>query len=168
MIKAATTLLIGIPSESNQTGERQRAAGYYGTSINGGWHTISASLLNFTGRIIIEATLEASPAAGDWFKVQLGLPVTGFDGGSSNTMYNASGQHLDGGSAVELLNDLSENLHLQFPVDPANPTGVLGDTGTVGWVVRGNFVWIRARIDRAHVPTTVTDVGNVYNILMVI
>ena len=118
MPKSATTLLVGDGTLLNQTGEPQRAAGYYTTAINGGWHTVSADLVNFTGRVYIEATLSATPTESDWFPIQL----------HSNTAY------------------------AQFPVMPLQPTGVNGDTVTVGWTFRGNFVFVRARIDRSYIP----------------
>ncbi len=37
---------------------------------------------------------------------------------------------------------------LNFPKDPLKPTGVTGDTGTVGMNIIGNFTWIRVRVDR--------------------
>lgn len=147
MPKPATTLLNGDAAQLNQTGSAQRAAGYYSTAVNGGWHTISADLVDFTGRIIIEATLVADPAEADWFEVQL-------------TSANAGGD-IDGGTA-----DTASN-YAQYPQDPNNPTGAHGDTGTVGWTLRGNFVWIRARVDRSYLVDT-SNVGNARKILMVV
>jgi len=120
MPKPATTLLNGDAAQLNQTGSAQRAAGYYSTAVNGGWHTISADLVDFTGRIIIEATLVADPAETDWFPVQL-------------TSANA-GSDIDGGTADSVSN------YAQYPLDPSNPTDAHGDTGTFGWTLRGNFV----------------------------
>ncbi len=147
MPKPATTLLIGNVAQLNQTGTAQRAAGYYSTAVNGGWHTISADLVDFTGRIIIEATLVADPAESDWFAVQL-------------TSANAVGD-IDGGTADNASN------YAQYPQDPDAPTDAHGDTGTFGWTLRGNFVWIRARIDRSYLVDT-SNVGNARKILMVV
>ena len=134
MPKSATTLLVGDGTLLNQTGEPQRAAGYYTTAINGGWHTVSADLVNFTGRVYIEATLSATPTESDWFPIQL----------HSNTAY------------------------AQFPVMPLQPTGVNGDTVTVGWTFRGNFVFVRARIDRSYItpPNDLSTVGVARKIMM--
>ena len=135
MPKSATTLLVGDGTLLNQTGEPQRAAGYYTTAINGGWHTVSADLVNFTGRVYIEATLSATPTESDWFPIQL----------HSNTAY------------------------AQFPVMPLQPTGVNGDTVTVGWTFRGNFVFVRARIDSSYIaqpPNDLSTVGVARKIMM--
>jgi hypothetical protein len=147
MPKPATTLLNGDASQLNQTGTAQRAAGYYSTAVNGGWHTISADLVDFTGRIVIEATLVTEPVEADWFPVQL-------------TSANA-GADIDGGTAD------NASSYAQYPQDPANPTGAHGDTGTFGWTLRGNFVWIRARTDRSYLADT-SNVGNARKILMVV
>jgi len=147
MPKPATTLLNGDAGQLNQTGTAQRAAGYYSTAVNGGWHTISADLVDFTGRIVIEATLVTEPVEADWFPVQL-------------TSANA-GSDIDGGFAD------STSSYAQYPLDPARPTGAHGDTGTFGWTLRGNFVWIRARTDRSYLADT-SNVGNARKILMVV
>lgn len=147
MPRPATTLLNGDPAQLNQIGIAHRAAGYYSTAVNGGWHTISADLVDFTGRIIVEATLVTDPAETDWFPVQL-------------TSANA-GADIDGGTAD------NASSYAQYPLDPTAPTGTHGDTGTFGWTLRGNFVWIRARVDRSYLVDT-TNVGNARKILMVI
>ena len=135
MPRPATLLLAGDTTLLNQTGEAQRAAGYYSTAINGGWHTVSADLVNFTGRVYIEATLSANPTDSDWFPIQL----------TSTTAY------------------------AQFPVMPLQPTDVNGDTVTVGWTFRGNFVFARARIDRSYIappPNDLSTVGVARKIMM--
>lgn len=149
MTVPSTVLLQGDPAQINQTGAAKRAAGYYSTAINGGWHTVTADILDFTGRIYIEASLVANPTANDWFAVKLAdMSVADAD--------------VDGGNAQgNILN------YAQYPVDPDNPTDVHGDTGTFGWTFRGNYVWIRARIDRSYLPST-TDVGVARKILMVV
>lgn len=55
-------------SSQDWAGEQQQAANYYGGF--GGLQTLAFFLLNFRGRIRIEATLESSPASDDdWFTV---------------------------------------------------------------------------------------------------
>ena len=139
MPKPAIPLLVGNNTLLNQTGAAQRGAGYYTTSVNGGWHTVSADLTDFVGRIYIEATLSAQPTENDWFPVQL----------SGTQAYQ------------------------QFPVDPAHLQGdgsnTHGDTVTVGWTFRGNFTFVRARVDRSYlfpVPNDLTTVGLARQILM--
>ena len=135
-MKPAAQLLVGTAQQLNQTGDALRAAGYYTTSINGGWHTVSADLVNFVGRIYIEATLVSSPTETDWFPVQL-----------------------NGIQAYQ-----------QFPGNTARHLGegVNGDTTTVGWTFRGNFTFVRARIDRSYLPpiTDPATVGLARQILM--
>lgn len=55
-------------SSLDWAGDEQKAADYYGGF--GTLQTIAFYLLNFSGRIIIEATLDSTPATdADWFKV---------------------------------------------------------------------------------------------------
>ena len=108
------------------------------TNFLGGSHTVSISTSNFVGRVGIEATLATDPLEEDWF-------------------------------GVPLQNNLS---YIQFPRDPAHPTGQpgglsQGDTGTLAFSFSGNYVWVRARVDRDYLhpgtidPTVVGSVGEV-------
>jgi len=55
-------------SSLDWAGVEQKAANYYGGY--GTLQTIAFYLLNFSGRIIIEATLDSTPAVdGDWFEI---------------------------------------------------------------------------------------------------
>jgi hypothetical protein len=128
-------VLLGTTSgKVNVTGLKQKGAGY--TNFLGGSHTVAVTLNNFTGRILIEATLAADPAEEDWFPVYLqnGLP------------------------------------YVQFPQILFAPTGLLGgDTGTQAYTFVGNYVWVRARVDRDYltpVPIDDTTVGSVAEILL--
>lgn len=60
--------------------------------------------------------------------------------------------------------------YLQFPMDPAAPTsGVQGDTGVLGYSFTGNYIWIRARVDRSYLqplPQNTDSVGSVIRILL--
>jgi hypothetical protein len=70
-------------SSQDWAGEDQQAANYYGGF--GTLQTVAFFLLNFQGRIKIEATLDAVPATdSDWFK------VSEFDSTSSATTENFS------------------------------------------------------------------------------
>lgn len=41
--------------------------------------------------------------------------------------------------------------YLQYPMDPNKPTsGLLGDSGTFPYSFSGNFIWLRARVDRTY------------------
>lgn len=55
--------------QANLTGDPVKADGWYGHVD--GLHTIVISVVNFTGRIYIEASLSISPRDEDWFPVIL-------------------------------------------------------------------------------------------------
>ncbi len=70
-------------SSQDWAGQQQQAANYYGGY--GGLQTLAFFLLNFQGRIRIEATLETNPASDDdWF------PVDDFDSTESTITDNFS------------------------------------------------------------------------------
>lgn len=59
--------------------------------------------------------------------------------------------------------------YLQYPMDPARPTGQTGDSGTYPYSFTGNYIWVRARVDRTYLnpPPVVPDyVGAVMRIWM--
>jgi hypothetical protein len=61
----------------NLTGRAIQADGWHG-HVNG-LHTVVVQVVNFTGRISIEASLELSPSEADWFTVDLdGRPYLEF------------------------------------------------------------------------------------------
>lgn len=41
--------------------------------------------------------------------------------------------------------------YLSFPQNPLAPTGNLGDSGTLGFNLIGNFTWLRVRVDRSYI-----------------
>jgi hypothetical protein len=69
--------------------------------------------------------------------------------------------------SVAVVNDLP---YVQFPRDPLNPTGnPQGDTGTVSVTFVGNYVWVRARLNRDYlnpVPSDPTLLGSVQEVLL--
>ena len=71
--------------------------------------------------------------------------------------------------AVPLRDNLS---YVQFPLNPNKPTGdgyYNGDTGTVAFTFIGNYVWVRARIDREYLNPAPVDpwiFGSVDQILL--
>jgi hypothetical protein len=69
--------------------------------------------------------------------------------------------------AVSLESDLP---FIQYPRDPARPSGLSqGDTSTLAWDFVGNYVWVRARLDRTYLtpqPQDVNLVGSVSHILL--
>ena len=59
--------------------------------------------------------------------------------------------------------------YIQFPLNPAAPTGLNGgDTGTWSWSFSGNYIWVRARMDRTYLGLTppVIGYGSVVQVLM--
>jgi hypothetical protein len=59
--------------------------------------------------------------------------------------------------------------YLQYPMDPAKPTGYTGDSGSYPYSFAGNYIWVRARVDRTYLnpPPVVPDyVGAVMRIWM--
>lgn len=49
------------------------------------------------------------------------------------------------------------NPYVEYPINPHMPTGSHGDTGMDSFVIEGNFVFIRAKINRDYVvPTPIT------------
>lgn len=65
-----TVVMMGNTQEiANLTGEVVKADGWYGHVT--GLHTIVVQVVNFTGRIHIEASLELNPTEADWFPVKL-------------------------------------------------------------------------------------------------
>ena len=60
----------------------------------------------------------------------------------------------------------------QYPLKPLEPTGITGDTFVDAYTFQGNFLWLRARLDRSYVipvPTTDTEkslLGSIRKILL--
>ena len=124
----SVTLLTNTRDQLNVIGIKQPGAGYNNTVGNN--HTVSINLDNFTGRIYIQGSLASDPKETDWFNIPIG----------NGTPY------------------------VQFPLDPALPTGYNpelnqwplngspnssnGDTGIYAYNFSGNYVWVRAVVDR--------------------
>jgi len=65
-----TVLMMGNSQEhANLAGDPVKADGWYGHTD--GLHTVVVQVVNFTGRIYIEASLELDPGATDWFPIEL-------------------------------------------------------------------------------------------------
>jgi hypothetical protein len=65
-----TVLMMGNSQrEANLIGEPCKADGWY--NHVGGLHTVVMQVINFTGRLSIEASLELNPTENDWFIVKL-------------------------------------------------------------------------------------------------
>lgn len=136
----SVTLLDTTSGRINVTGTPQRGAGYANTVGNN--HTVSIGLSNFVGRIYIEGSIASTPTDNDWVPIPLKDQLP----------------------------------YLQFPTNPFKPIGDLsaygqavGDTGNFAYSFTGNWIWIRARVDRTYIsPPPVSDslVGSVMKILL--
>lgn len=130
----SVTLLDSTTTEINAVGQPQRGAGYSNTI--GCNHTVSMSVMNFTGRIYIEGSLATDPTEEDWFP-------------------------------IKLIGDLD---YVQFPRNPQRPTGASnGDTSVLAFSFSGNYIWIRARLNRDYMipfPQDTQYVGAVRYVLL--
>ena len=63
------TMMGSSQEHANLTGEACRADGWYGHVD--GLHTIVFQVVNFTGRIHVEASLSTDPTEDDWFPITL-------------------------------------------------------------------------------------------------
>jgi len=64
-----TTMMDNTQELVNLTGAACKADGWYG--IDDGLHTVAIQVVNFTGRIYVEASLALYPSEDDWFAVPL-------------------------------------------------------------------------------------------------
>lgn len=102
-----------------------------------GLHTIAIYVTNFTGRVFLQGTLATDPQEDDWFDISL------------------------------VTNQFSNEQFVQFPLDPLNPTGTNGDTGVEAFTFIGNFVFLRAGINRDYLGVPNADgLGFVRKILL--
>ena len=105
----------------NVTGDKIRGDGYYGRTD--GIHTVQVVVNNFTGSFGIQGTLATEPVEADWFDINL------------NTNQNVA----------------SASPYVAFPANPAAPTGLDGDNGTMAFTFVGNYVYLRAILDRSNI-----------------
>lgn len=125
----------------NVTGDAIRADGYFGHTD--GIHTVQVVVNNFTGSFGIQGTLATEPTESDWFDINL------------NANWNVN----------------SSDPKVSYPVNPAAPTGQDGDDGTQAFTFVGNFVYLRAILDRTNIvegsdlsPTT--ELGQIDRVLL--
>ena len=135
------TILTSTGNEMNATGLSVKADSYYG--YTDGFHTIQAVYDNFVGRFRIQATLSLDPTEADWFDINL------------NANRNVS----------------SSSPYVQFPLNPADPSGQIGDDTTMAFTFVGNFVYLRVVLDRSYIIepgelAAVTNLGNIDRVLL--
>ena len=90
----------------------------------GGIHTISIHMMNFTGRVYIQATLADQPTDTDWFDIWLS-------------------------QATPFL-EYPMNKPLDTTYVPNNFSILPGFSGADACTIRGNFTFMRAKIDRTY------------------
>ena len=127
--------------DHNKTGDKIRADSYFGKTD--GLHTVQVVVNNFTGSFGIQGTLAIEPVEADWFDINL------------NANQNVS----------------SASPKITFPINPADPSGMDGDNATLAFTFVGNFVFLRAILDRSTIPepsplSTTTDLGQIDRVLL--
>ena len=125
----------------NLTGDAIRADGYFGHTD--GIHTVQVVVNNFTGSFGVQGTLAVDPVETDWFDINL------------NANWNVS----------------SASPKVSYPVNPAAPTGQDGDDSTNAFTFVGNFVYLRAVLDRSTIPepevnSPTTQLGQIDRVLL--
>lgn len=128
-------------SSHNLTGDKIRADGYFGHTD--GIHTVQVVVNNFTGSFGIQGTLAVEPVEADWFDINL------------NANWNVS----------------SASPKVSYPVNPAEPTGQDGDDSTNAFTFVGNFVYLRAILDRSTIAepapnSTTSELGQIDRVLL--
>lgn len=107
-----------------------------------GLHTVQFIYSNFTGSFGIQGTLEIDPKENDWFFINLNRFA----------------------SPVSPL--------VRVPLNPANVTqNQTGETSTQAFTFEGNFVYLRAVLDRSYIPepdptADVTRLGQIDKVLL--
>lgn len=109
------------------------AGGYYGSTT--GLSTISFTLRNFVGRIIVQATLASNPEESDWFDIR----------------FTQCCEYYMQFTDTRILNPTTGATIL----DP-------GTTGTFAETVTGNFTYLRVVIDRNYISTDPTQTQKRY------
>jgi len=125
----------------NLTGDKMRADGYYGRTD--GIHTVQVVVSNFTGSFGVQGTLATEPVEADWFDINL------------NVNRNVA----------------SASPYVSFPINPADPTGDSGDNATQAFTFVGNFVYLRAILDRSTIVepselSATTELGVISKVLL--
>lgn len=140
--RKSITMMSNTGREHNLVGPTIRADSYFGRTD--GIHTVQIVYTNFTGQFGLQGTLEVSPKEEDWFFINLN---------SFATIHSP---------------------YIRFPENPANIQGgmnLTGDTGTRAFTFQGNFVYLRAILDRSYIPepdprNETLDLGHIDRVLL--
>jgi hypothetical protein len=128
-IRKSILMMTNTGTKWDVIGEPIRADAYYG--YTDGLHTVQVVYQNFVGGFGIQATLALRPKEEDWFWIKMNP-----NGDNVNTPF------------------------LIYPENPLAPTGSNGgDTGSQAFTFQGNFVFVRAVLNRQYiqpqVPSTI-------------
>lgn len=139
--RKSVLMMTNTGSNHNLVGDAIRADAYYGRTD--GIHTVQVVVNNFTGSFGIQGTLATEPTEADWFDINL------------NANWNVS----------------SASPYITYPVNPLAPTGQDGDSGTRAFTFVGNFVFLRAILDRSTIPepsplSLTTQLGQIDKVLL--
>ena len=142
--RKSTLMLTNTGRSHNVVGTPIRADSYYGNTD--GLHTVQVVYSDFTGKFGLQGTLATEPVDSDWFDINLNFRA-----------YTSS-----------------TDPKIQYPKNPLAPTSGIaghGDTGTDAFSFVGNFVWLRAVLDRSYIPEPVatnqtTQLGNIDKVLL--
>lgn len=123
MGRSSIVMLDDTQGKVNVVGEPVRADAYFG--LTDGLHTVAIYFQNFIGRVYIEASLSNDPKDDEWFPINLNgeLPYL---------------QYTQADGAREYMYTSGSDQHL-------------GKNGVEAFTFQGNFLWLRAKVDRSHI-----------------
>jgi hypothetical protein len=122
-MRRSLILLDALGADASAVGQPVRAAGWYGP--NNGLHSVSIRVLNFRGRVCVQASLAVTPGDLDWVSV---LP----DG--ADYLEYPQGGFNDAETSMVGFNFLLNALWVRAGVDRSylpSPTGSVSDYGIV-------------------------------------
>jgi hypothetical protein len=123
MGRSSVVMLTDTEGKVNVIGEPVRADAYFG--LTDGLHTVAIYFQNFVGRVYIDASLSNNPTEDEWFPINL-------NGELPYLQYSR-----EDGAKLEAPTGLSDE-HM-------------GKNGVEAFTFQGNFLWLRARVDRSYI-----------------
>jgi hypothetical protein len=167
MPRASVILLTGTGENWSVVGDPVRSDGWFGLQM--GSHTIQITVQDFLGRVYIEGTLSERPQPNDWFPIVLRHPSE-LAPSYSGYYYEPPPQphHHPGPPPYR-----RPQYYIQYPQNPNAPSGLNGgDRSTISYTFYGNYVFLRARMDRTYImpvppaPNVAAMYGQVVKILL--